>query len=194
LSRVAPFAEYALTAAPAWLEYEFPDGAPAVLTASSGLLVSRRDGDGIFIRGDERLFALGWGGTRNHSVSFLELGPQRATRIARSPSGAVSVSGEGPAVWAVSHLGHHSWLEVNGVRWHGGGPRPLASGDRVSPATGLEFTFTLRPDLEPLAEELAALRWAPAGDGRVLADWVMERTGFDAAAAELACRHLATRR
>jgi hypothetical protein len=180
LSLVAPFAEYALTAAPAGLEYDIPGGSPVVLTAGSALLVSAQHGDGIFVRPDARLFHLGWRGTHSHSISFLELGPRAAERTT--------------PVWVVSHMADQTSIALNGVPWHGGGPRALASGDRVSPASGLEFTFRLRPDLEELASEFEALRWTPAGDRRVLADWVMERTGFDAAGAALACRHFATRR
>jgi serine/threonine protein phosphatase PrpC len=52
----------------------------------------------------------------------------------------------------------------------------------------------VRIDLDPIADELAGLEWAPMGDERVLCDWVMERTGVDREAALLACNHLRRRR
>lgn len=142
---MAPFAEYAVTSAPEWVRFRFPEGEPAVLTARTELLVSRREGDGIFIfGGDDRLIDFGWGGIRNHSISFR--------------TGA----------WEVSHLGHGRGIWLNGVSWNPAAgtshSRPLASGDRFEPATGFAFTFTLRPELEVLWRELGALS-SPAAEG-----------------------------
>ena len=142
-------------------------GSPIALKPTGELTVSRRAEDEIFVSGDERLFKLGWGGTRNHIVLWVR------------------------DAWEVHHLGHSSpiWINDQPTRER----HRLASGDRVAPARGFVFTFTLRPDLEPLAEELQRLDWRPMTDERVLCDWVMERTSLDREAASLACDHLMTR-
>lgn len=164
---LAPFAEYTLTAKPDWLQTSLRVGEAFVLNPAERCTVSRRPSDQIFVRGDERLFALGWGGTQNHVVFW-----ERES-------------------WLIHHLGHHAPIWINNQlnrTWH-----RLVSGDRVAPALGLVFTFKLRPDLEPVAQELARLEWAPMSDERVLCDWVMERTGMERETASLACRHLRTR-
>lgn len=163
----APFAEYTLTAKPDWLQTSLRTGEAFVLNPAERCTVSRRPEDQIFVRGDDRLFTLGWGGTRNHVVFW-----ERES-------------------WVVHHLGHQSPIWINNQlnrTWH-----RLVSGDRVAPALGVVFTFKLRPDLEPIAEELARLESPPMGDERVLSDWVMERTAMDREAASLAARHLKTR-
>lgn len=162
-----PFAEYALTAKPDWLQVTLRVGESIALNPSERFTVSRRRSDHVYVQADERLFALGWGGTQNHMISWER------------------------DAWVVHHLGHHAPIWINDV------PRreshPLSSGDRVAPALGLVFTFTLRSDLEPLAEELERVNWAPMSDERVLSDWVMERTGLDREAAARASHHLTMR-
>ena len=165
----APFAEYALTAKPGWLEVSLALGSAQVLSPHELLVISRRPSDGIYVKADERLFALGWGGTRNHQIAVRE------------------------NEWVLSHLGHHAPIWINGASWRGP-DHVLASGDRIAPALGLVFTFSLRPELELLDEKLNALTWAASGDEQVLFDWVMEQTGFDAAATARACHHLLSRR
>jgi hypothetical protein len=165
---LAPFAEYTLTAKPDWLRTSLRTGETLALDPSQRTTVSRREGDEIFVQGDERLFALGWGGTRNHMVSW-----------------------EGDA-WVVHHLGHQSPIWINNQP-NRGRRHTLASGDRIAPALGVVFTFRLRPDLEPIAQEVSRLEGALRSDERVLSDWLMERTSMDREAALLACRHFKTR-
>jgi len=162
----APFAEYELTSVPDFPEFECSMGVRSrhVLNPAQETYVSRRPSDTIFVKGSPTLYQLGWGGTRNHLVSF--------------------VGGQ----WLVHDLGSHSPVRVDGERLRA--TKPLTEGMRVEPATGLVFTFVLRGDLEALAsDEHVAELAGPAASRPVLLDLLLERLGGDRASAERALLH-----
>jgi len=148
----APFAEYELTSAPALEPGEFECslalGTRLVLDPREETNVSRRKTDTIWVKGSHPLFALGWGGTRNHTVRFSE------------------------GAWWVFDLGHGRPGLINGRRLN---RHALQHGDRVEPAKGLVFTFFRRDDLEPLAEELSHQPEVFRASAAVLHDFLLER-------------------
>lgn len=166
----APFAEYELSSVPDVPHFEcsMAVGSRFVLDPKSPTFVSRRRSDPIFVMGSNELFALGWGGTRNHLVEF------------------------GNGAWHLHDLGSHSPVRLDGAPVHRA--VPLRSGAQVSPARGLVFTFFVRDDLEALAadEKVAELLSQPHGRP-VLLDWLLERLGGDPASAERALQHFAYR-
>lgn len=162
----APFAEYELTSVPDFPEFECSMGLGSrlVLDPKVETICSRRSSDTIFVKGSSALFERGWGGTRNHLVGFTE------------------------GSWWVHDLGHSSPIRVDGEQLRG--RRGLRHGTRVSPATGLVFTFVVRDDLEVLAAEAHVARSLAAPQGKaVLLDWVLERLGGDRPSAERALLH-----
>jgi hypothetical protein len=166
----APFAEYELTSAPDFPEFECSMGVGSrlVLDPKVETLCSRRPSDTIFVKGSSALFARGWGGTRNHLVKFSE------------------------GAWWVHDLGHGNPIRVDGERVRG--RLGLHDGMRVEPATGLVFTFVVRDDLEALAaDEHVARTWSAPQGRAVLLDWVLERLGGDRPSAERALQHFAYR-
>jgi hypothetical protein len=156
-----------LTERPSWLHASLPLGGRFVLDPRRRTFISRRSSDDIFVEGSEPLFELGWGGTRNHAVEFID------------------------THWRVVHTGHHGDLLANGesVRRN----RVLFSGDRIAPARGLTFTFVQRDDLEALADALADQPQVLVADERVLIDFVLERLSGTRVDAERACQHLRLR-
>lgn len=172
---VAPFAEYELTEKPEWAAVSLPLGGRAVLDPHQRNYVSRRPDDFVWVRSDDRLYANGWGGTRNHLIQFGSLMPQ-----------------DNAVGWCVHELGSVRPALLNGVRLDRR-VASLSSGDRIEPSRGLVFTFFQRDELEPLAAELTGRPEVFDADARVLLDWVLERRGCSEAEGLRICRHLALR-
>ncbi len=162
-----PFAEYHLVQGRADLEVDFHDGSTFAVLRGKAVDVGRTPDSDITVRFSPTPDFRGWGGRRNHRLSWTA-----------------------EAGWQLAHLGHQGNILVDGVELVGHARVvPLRHGSRVMPTEELVFEFRLRPDLEALWSELVGAAFPASGKLEVLHDALLERRELDEAGVAVALRH-----